>query len=156
MKWTINATRPSRVRLCTIRRSLATQHHVRDDPACSGYVEAFQGLHGCGEDLLRYLAGMTDFSIVYNRGGFKLTAFSDTNWGNNSDNGKPMSLYIMMMASAPVSFKAGIQMLTGVLTMEAELVAAALALKEIVFCSKMMTEVGSRINSDRPAVHRQR
>ena len=99
---------------------------------------------------------MTDFSIVYNRGGFKLTAFSDTNWGNNSDNGKPMSLYIMMMASAPVSFKAGIQMLTGVLTMEAELVAAALALKEIVFCSKMMTEVGSRINSDRPDVHRQR
>ena len=78
---------------------------------------------------------MTDFSIVYNRGGFKLTAFSDTNWGNNSDNGKPMSLYIMMMASAPVSFKAGIQMLTGVLTMEAELVAAALAIKEIAFCS---------------------
>ena len=37
---------------------------------------------------LRYLAGSTDFSITYKRGGFKLAAFSDSNWANNPDNGK--------------------------------------------------------------------
>ena len=29
---------------------------------------------------LGYLAGTTDFSITYKRGGFKLAAFSDSNW----------------------------------------------------------------------------
>ncbi|CAN0544938.1 unnamed protein product [Laminaria digitata] len=32
--------------------------------------------------LLRYLAGMVDYAITYKQGGFKLTAFSDVNWGN--------------------------------------------------------------------------
>ena len=67
----------------------------------------------------RYLAGTMDFSIVYKRGGFQLTAFSDANWGNN-DNGISMSSYVMMMASAPVGFTAGLQTLTTMSTMEAE------------------------------------
>ena len=31
---------------------------------------------GAAKHLLRYLAGTTDFTIVYKKGGFKLTAFS--------------------------------------------------------------------------------
>ena len=38
--------------------------------------------------LLRYLAGTTNFSIVYKKGGFNATAYSDANWGNNPDNGR--------------------------------------------------------------------
>ena len=59
---------------------------------------------GAAKHLLRYLAGTTDFIIVYKKGGFKLTAFSDSNWGNNPDNGKSTSCYIMMLSRAPVSF----------------------------------------------------
>ena len=55
-----------------------------------------------------YLAGTTDFSIVYKRGGFKLTTFSDENRGNNPGKGKSMPSYIIMMASALVSFMAGL------------------------------------------------
>eukprot|EP00752_Nemacystus_decipiens_P015693 g14006.t1 len=84
----------------------------------------------------------TSFSITYKKGGFDLTAFSDSNWGNNPDNGKSMSSYIMMMCMAPVSFKAGLQSLTAMSTMEAELVAAALVMKEVIFCTNMMTELG--------------
>ena len=36
---------------------------------------------GVAKHLLRYLAGTTNFTIVYKLGGFKLTAFSDSNWG---------------------------------------------------------------------------
>ena len=39
--------------------------------------------------LLRYLAGTTDLTVVYKRGGFKLTAFSNSN--NNPENGKSTS-----------------------------------------------------------------
>ena len=92
---------------------------------------------GAAKHLLRFLAGTTNFTIVYKQGGFKLTAFSDSNWGNNPDNGKSTSCYIML-SRAPVSFKSGVQSLTAIFTMEAELVASALAMKEAVFCSNMM------------------
>ena len=89
-----------------------------------------------------FLAGTVDFAITYKQGGLKLTAFSDANWGNNPDNGKSMSSYIVFLANAPVSFKVGLQGLTAQFTMGAELVAAALAMKEAVFCSNMMKELG--------------
>ena len=61
-----------------------------------------------------------------------MTAFSDANWGNNPDNGKSMSSYVVSLANAPVSFKVGLQGLTAQSTMEAELVDAALAMKEVL------------------------
>ena len=97
---------------------------------------------GTAKHLLRYLAGTTDFTIVYNKGGFKLTAFSDSNWGNNPDNGKSTSCCIMMLSRAPVSFKSGVQSLTAMSTMEAELVASALGMNEAVFCLNMLTKLG--------------
>ena len=92
--------------------------------------------------LLRYLAGTVDFALKHKQGGFKLTAFSDANWDNNPDSGKSMPSYIVLRTNAPVSFKVGLQGLTEQSTMEAELVAAALAMKEAVFCSNMMKELG--------------
>ena len=47
-----------------------------------------------------------------------------------------------MMAKAPVSFKSGRQSVTAMSTIEAELVAAALAMKEVIFCTNMMMELG--------------
>ena len=47
-----------------------------------------------------------------------------------------------MLSRAPVSFKSRVQSLTAMSTMEAALVASALAMKEAVFCSKMLTELG--------------
>ena len=97
---------------------------------------------GATKHLLRYLAGSTDFSITYRQKGFKLTAFSNANWGRNPDNEKFTSSYIIMLSNGPISFNVGIQGLTAQLTMEAELVAAALTMKEAVFCSNMMLELG--------------
>ena len=47
-----------------------------------------------------------------------------------------------MLSNGPISFKVGIQGLTAQSTMEAELVASALTMKEAVFCSNMMLELG--------------
>ena len=62
--------------------------------------------------LLRYLAGTVDFAITYKQGGFKLTAFSEANWGNNPDDGNSMSSYVVFLANSPVSSKVGLQGLT--------------------------------------------
>ena len=91
---------------------------------------------------LRHLAGTTNFSITYKKGGFKLATFADSNWAINPDNGKSISSYVTMLANAPMSFRSGLQGLTAMSTMEAELVASALATKEAVFCSNMLTKLG--------------
>ena len=65
-----------------------------------------------------------------------------SNWANNPDNGKSTSSYVMMLANAPMSFRSGLQSLTAMSTMEAELVASALLMNEAVFCSNMMTGLG--------------
>ena len=92
--------------------------------------------------LLLYLVGTTDFAITYKQGGFKLTAFSDTNLGNNSDNGKLTSSYLVFLANAPISFKVGLQGLITQSTMEAELEVAALTMKEVAFCLSIIKELG--------------
>ena len=92
--------------------------------------------------VLRYLAGTLDLAITYKQGSFKLTAFSVAIWGSNSDNGKSISSYVVFVADAPVIFKVGLQGLTAQSTMEAEIVATAVAMKEAVFCSHMMKELG--------------
>ena len=48
----------------------------------------------------------------------------------------------MMLSRAPVSFTSGVQRLTAISTIVAELVASALAMKEAVLCSNMLTELG--------------
>jgi len=74
--------------------------------------------------------------------GLKLTSLSDANWGNNPDNGKSMSSYIVFFANAPVTFTVGLPGLTAQSTMEEELVDAALAMREAIFCKKMTKELG--------------
>ena len=81
---------------------------------------------GAAKHLLRYLAGPTDFSITYKQGGFQLIAFQGANWGNNHDNGRSTSPYIVMPANAPIGFNGGLQGPTARSTMEAELVVAAM------------------------------
>ena len=103
--------------------------------------------------LLRYLAGTTKFAITYKQGSFKLTAFSDANWGNNPDNGKSTSSYVAFLSNGPVSFKVGLQGLTAQSTMEAELVTAALTMKDTVFCSNMMKELGFGTRFDNVPVY---
>ena len=97
---------------------------------------------GSAKHLLRYLAGSIDFDLTYKIGRFKLTALSDTNWGINPDNGKSTSSYVMMMCIGPVSFKVGNKGLTAQSMIEVELATAALAMKEAIYCTGMMGELG--------------
>ena len=68
---------------------------------------------GAVKQPLRYLSGTKNFIITYKKLGLiRLTAFSDSNWRNNPDNGKSVSSCIIMTTKAPVSFKSGLQYLT--------------------------------------------
>ena len=92
--------------------------------------------------VLRYWAGSVNFPITYKRGGFKLTTYTDANWGGNPNNGKSTSSYIVMLANGPISFKVGLQSLSAQSTMKAKVIAAATAMKESLFCRNIMMELG--------------
>lgn len=64
------------------------------------------------------------------------------NQDNHPDNGKSTSSYIMMTRNYPVSFKGSSQGLMTQSTMEAKLVAVALAMRKDVFCQNIITELG--------------
>ena len=66
----------------------------------------------------------------------------DANWGNSPDNVRSTPSYIVTLANAPIIFNVGLQGLTAQSTMEAELTAAALTMREAMFCSNMMLELG--------------
>ena len=83
---------------------------------------------GAAKHVLRHLTGSVNFPITYKRGGFKLTTYTDANWGGNPDNGKSTSSYIVMLANGPISSKGRFLSPTAQLTMKAELVAAATAI----------------------------
>ena len=103
---------------------------------------------GAAKHLLRYLAGSTSFSVTYRQGGFQLTAVSDVNWGENLDNGKSTSPYIIVLSNGPISFK--------VWALKDQLHNLQgrrnwwrlLTMKEAVFCSNIMLELGYKERFD--------
>ena len=114
------------------------RHPLRGQPAGDGHVTACESSHGSGEASASLLRRF----VAYKQVGFRLAAFSDTNWGNNPDNGRSTLLYIIMLANAPTSFKVTLQGLTTQSTMEAELVVTGLTMREAVLCSNMRLELG--------------
>ena len=118
------------------------RHPLRSQSAREGHVHACESSHGAANRLFYYLVWSADFPITYKQGGFRLDAFSDANWGKNPDNGRSTLSYIVILANAPIRFKVRLQGLAAQSTIEAELMAATLTIKEAVFCSNMMLELG--------------
>ena len=124
------------------RTSRPLRHSLRGQSAHEDHVQARKSLHEGGQASALLLRGSTDVFITKKQGGFQLAAFSDANWANNPDNCRFTSLYIVLLANAPISFKVALQGPTAQSTIEAKLLAAALAIKEAVFCSNIMVELG--------------
>lgn len=68
-------------------------------------------------------------------------AFLNANWGSNPDDGKSMSLCVVMLSNFLVNFKVGMQEVTTQSTTETNLAAAALTMKESVFWLNVMKEL---------------
>lgn len=102
---------------------------------------------GAIKNLLFYLTGSTNAFITYKQGWVKLAAFSDANKGNSPDMAQMMPSYIVMLANGSISLEVRRQCFIAYSTMDAELVAAGLTLKEAVFCMNKIQELDSRLDS---------
>ena len=117
---------------------------------------------GAAKHLLRYLAGSTYFSITYKQGGFKLAAFLDANRGTTQTTVNQQRFIVMLASGVRASSRCqqrkqsswqqpiemGHEGLIALSTMEPELVAAALTMKDAVFWKKMMDKRTSKDGFD--------
>ncbi|CAB1102198.1 unnamed protein product [Ectocarpus sp. CCAP 1310/34] len=104
--------------------------------------------------LLRYLRGTPDLPIVYKKGQFRLSCFTDSSFGANPDNRRSPTGYLFSLGGGLISYGAKAQTLAAQNTVEAELQALSFSAREAVYISNFMTEIGFKtfrsvpINSD--------
>ena len=82
------------------------------------------------KQVLRYLKGHYELDIVYRAAYFKLQAFADASFANDPDKRRSTSGYIFLSSGAPISWVSSLQSLTALRTVESELVAITLCMKE--------------------------
>lgn len=81
-------------------------------------------------------------AITYTTGRLEMTGYCHTSWRNKPDNGKPTSGYLVYAGWPVAQLQDRVPMRGGNVHREAELIRMALASKEMVYLSDMMTNVG--------------
>jgi hypothetical protein len=93
--------------------------------------------------IFRYLNGMRDLGIIYRKGGeVEPLAYSDADWGSNTNDRKSISGYIFQMAGAPISWQSKKQPTVVLSSMEAEYMAESLATCQIIWLRTLTSKLG--------------
>ncbi|OWZ11723.1 polyprotein [Phytophthora megakarya] len=88
--------------------------------------------------VLRYLKTTREFGIVYDRG----SAYTDADWGSNSDDRSSMSGVLVMIGNAPVVFKSKFQRTVALSSAEAEYMVWSLCTQEVLWARAMLKDMG--------------
>ena len=90
---------------------------------------------------MRYLKGHQELDIVYRSGYFKLHAFADASFDHDPDKRRSTSDYIFLFSGSPISWVSSLQSLTAISTVERELVAVTLCMKEACYIQDLLREL---------------
>ena len=91
--------------------------------------------------VFRYLKGHQELDIVYRSGCFKLQTFANASFTNDPDKRRSTSGYIFLLSGAPISWASSLQSLTALSTVESELVAITLCMKEALHIQDLPREL---------------
>ena len=102
--------------------------------------------HVALKHLLHYLHGTRDKGITYHandgHGINKLYGFVDADYAGDSNTRKSRTGYVMMMNSGAISWKSKLQTVVANSTTDAEVYAATLAIKEIIYLRDALRRIG--------------
>ena len=102
--------------------------------------------HVALKHLLHYLHGTRDKGIVYHKydvhGINKIYGFVDADYAGERDTRKSRSGYVIMMNSGAISWKSKLQTVVANSTTDAEVYAATVAIKEIVYLRDALRRIG--------------
>lgn len=129
-----NATRPD---IC-IAVSILSQH--LENPCEMHWRAAVR--------VLRYLKGTSYTGIKYMRATeFKMVAFSDADWGSDLATRRSTSGVLVQICGGPVLFKAKKQATVALSSAEAEYMAVAVTVQEVLWARQLLTEMTVKIHS---------
>jgi hypothetical protein len=111
----------------------------------SRHLEAPNSVHWkAAIRVLRYLRTTCNVGINYRSmsSGLNICAFSDSDWANQKDDRKSTSGVIVLMCGGPVIYKSRLQRTVALSTAEAEYMALALCVQEVVWIRSVLSELG--------------
>lgn len=92
--------------------------------------------------VLRYLAGTSDFGIIFGNGFRELIGYCDADYAGDIDTRRSTTAYAFVMNGGVVSWSSRLQPTVAVSTAEAEYMAAAAAVKEALWFRRLLQELG--------------
>ncbi|GKA20789.1 retrovirus-related pol polyprotein from transposon TNT 1-94 [Tanacetum coccineum] len=100
--------------------------------------------------ILKYLRGTTNVGLVYgtNRGNHvDVTGFVDSDYAKDPDKGRSVTGYAFLVQGCVVSWKAMLQHVVALSTIEAEYMALTEAVKEAIWLRGLLEELGVELNT---------
>ena len=91
--------------------------------------------------IFRYLKGSIDFGILYRGGKANFIAFSDADYGMCEETKRSTSGVVSMIGTGAVTWSSRRQQSVALSTMEAELMAASEAAKDVVWIRRVLGEI---------------
>ncbi|KAK3010396.1 hypothetical protein RJ639_011710 [Escallonia herrerae] len=94
--------------------------------------------------IFRYLAGSTNFGIMFDRDGAKgeVSGFVDSDYAGDLDSRRSTTGYVFTFYGGPISWKSVLQSTTALSTTEAEYMALTEAAKEALWLKGLVEELG--------------
>ena len=91
--------------------------------------------------VLRYLKGTSSYKLHVRGEDIPLTAFVDSDWAGDADDRKSHLGYVLLLGGSPVVWKSAKQTCVATSTMEAEYVALASCVKEVLWVRQLFAEL---------------
>lgn len=128
---------------------------VTSRPDICTAVNYFAGFQCCATEqhwvhlkrVLRYLRGTIDYQLVYFRQDSlaDLVVFTDADWGNDPNDRRSMSGYIIKFYGSTVAWATKKQSSVALSTTEAELMALCLATCEVMWIANLLRSIGRKV-----------
>jgi hypothetical protein len=93
------------------------------------------------KSVLRYLAGTPCLGLLYGDRAQPFVGYTDSDFAGDTNERRSTSGFVFMFGGAAVAWKSKLQSIVATSTCEAELVAAAQAVKEALYFGKLLTDL---------------
>lgn len=102
------------------------------------------------DHIFRYLRGTSNWSLAFQQGrenGLTLHGYADADWANDSSDRKSTSGFVFLLAGGAISWSSKKQSSITLSSTEAEYIAGAHAIKELIWLRRLLGELGLPINT---------
>ncbi|SLM39725.1 probable transposable element [Lasallia pustulata] len=93
--------------------------------------------------ILRYLQGMVDADLVYQRPPTQLEDYTDADWAGDKDTQPSTSGFVFSIGSGAISWSSKCQPMVALFTCEAEYIGQTQATKEAIWLKSLLVELGT-------------